>query len=147
MNYPYIKNTIITGIIILLCTLLAFVCNDLNIRTENIIMIYLIGVVFIIIETHHLLWAIISSLLSVLAFNYFFTDPYYSLKINDSNYLITIFIFLIVSFITTSLVNKLQQHARISKHNEMQTKALYEITRIYINMSDTKDILKHHIQT
>ena len=49
MNYPYIKNTIITGIIILLCTLLAFVCNDLNIRTENIIMIYLIGVVFIII--------------------------------------------------------------------------------------------------
>lgn len=147
MNYPYIKNTIITGIIILLCTLLAFVCNDLNIRTENIIMIYLIGVVFIIIETHHLLWAIISSLLSVLAFNYFFTDPYYSLKINDSNYLITIFIFLIVSFITTSLVNKLQQHARISKHNEMQTKALYEITRSYLNMSDTKDILKHHIQT
>lgn len=147
MKKPYIKNISITCMILLLCTMLAFVFMDLNIRTENIIMIYLIGVVFIIIETHHLLWAIISSLLSVLLFNYFFTDPYYSLKINDSNYLITIFIFLIVSFITTSLVDKLQQHARISKDNEMQTKALYEITRSYLNMSDATAILNHHIQT
>lgn len=147
MKTSKIKHTGITCLVISLCTLLAFVFMDLHIRTENIIMIYLIGVVFIIIETHHLLWAIISSLLSVLVFNYFFTDPYFSLKINDSNYLITIFIFLIVSFITTSLVNKLQQHARISKHNEMQTKALYEITRSYLNMSDVHHILKHHIKT
>lgn len=141
-----IKHSGSTALILLLCTLLSFVCIDMHIRTENIIMIYLIGVVFIVIETRKLMWSFFSSLISVLAFNYFFTEPTFSLKIYDSNYLITIVIFLIVSLITSSLVNKLQQHARISHFNELQTKALYEITRSYLNLSDTEKILRHHIQ-
>lgn len=142
-----VKQSCITALILLLCTMLSFVFIELNIRTENIIMIYVIGVVFIVIETRKLIWSFFSSLISVLAFNYFFTEPTFSLKIYDSNYLITIFIFLIVSLITSSLVNKLQQHARISHFNELQTKALYEITRSYLNLSDTTQIFQHHIQT
>lgn len=142
-----IKQSIITIFVTSLCTLASFLFLQFNIRTENIIMIYLLGVMFIIIETKRLIWALSSSLISVIAFNYFFTEPTLSLKIYDSNYIITIIIFLIVTMIASTLVNKLQQHTIIARDNEQRTNALYEITRSYLNLSDIDQILHHHIKT
>lgn len=142
-----IRQIVIILFVITLCTIASFLFPQFNIRTENIIMIYLVGVMFIIIETKRLVWALTSSLISVLAFNYFFTEPTFSLKIYDSNYIITIIIFLIVTLIASTLVNKLQQHTKIAKENEQRTNALYEITRSYLNLSDIEQILHHHIMT
>ena len=38
------KNLCITTVILFLCTLVSFVFDDIEIRTENIMLIYLIGV-------------------------------------------------------------------------------------------------------
>ena len=107
-----LKSLCITAVILFLCTLVSFVFDDIEIRTENIMLIYLIAVLLIVVETKSFLWGIASSILSILTFNYLFTNPTYSLEIDDFNYIITIVVFLIVSFVTGSLVNKLQQHAQ-----------------------------------
>ena len=104
-----LKSLCITAVILFLCTLVSFVFDDIEIRTENIMLIYLIAVLLIVVETKSFLWGIASSILSILTFNYLFTNPTYSLEIDDFNYIITIVVFLIVSFVTGSLVNKLQQ--------------------------------------
>lgn len=140
------RNFGITLLILFLCTMTSFVFVDLSIRTENTIMIYLIGVLLIVIETKHFLWGITASLLSILTFNYFFTMPTYSLEIDDPNYIITILVFLIVAFITASLVNKLQQHAHIAHYNERQTYALYEVSRNYLTLSGIPAIITHTLQ-
>ncbi|MEG0507614.1 MAG: DUF4118 domain-containing protein [Longicatena sp.] len=142
-----IKNSILSVIILFLCTLMSYVFVEMSIRIENIIMIYLIGVLFIVIETKSFFWGISASGLSIITFNYFFTMPRFSLEIYDPNYIITIVIFLIVSFITGSLVNKMQQHARISKYNEKQTLALYEISTNYLNISGIDNIILHNIKS
>ena len=64
------KNLCITTVILFLCTLVSFVFDDIEIRTENIMLIYLIGVLLIVVETGSFLWGITSSLLSILTFNY-----------------------------------------------------------------------------
>lgn len=141
------KNLCITAVILFLCTLVSSIFDDIEIRTENIMLIYLIGVLLIVVETRSFLWGITSSLLSILTFNYLFTNPTFSLQIDDFNYIITIIVFLIVSFVTGSLVNKLQQHAHKARSSARQTTALYEITRAYLTLSGVDTILQHTIRS
>lgn len=138
-----LKSLCITAVILFLCTLVSFVFDDIEIRTENIMLIYLIAVLLIVVETKSFLWGIASSILSILTFNYLFTNPTYSLEIDDFNYIITIVVFLIVSFVTGSLVNKLQQHAQQARRIAKQTNALYEITKAYLTMNGTDTILSY----
>ncbi|MEG0577758.1 MAG: DUF4118 domain-containing protein, partial [Bacilli bacterium] len=67
-----IKDSIITLIFITICLLISFVLVNNKIRIENIIMIFLIGVLLIITITKNYIWGIIGILLSVITFNYFF---------------------------------------------------------------------------
>lgn len=140
-------HALITILILSLCTLISRIFIDMNVRTENTIMIYLVGVLFIIIETKKLLWGIASSFISIITFNYFFTQPLYSLHISDPNYIITILIFLIVSIVTGVLMGKMQQHAATSHYNEQQTLALYEISKSYLNLSGLDSIFMHNIHS
>lgn len=138
-----LQNLLITAGILFLCTLMSIVFNEMKIRTENIIMIYLIGVLLIVVETRSFIWGIASSLLGIVIFNYLFTRPTYSLEIDDPNYIITIIVFFIVSFITGSLIGKLQQHTQDAKRSAEQTAALYEISKSYLTISGMDMIIRH----
>lgn len=140
-----LRHFFITTAIIFICTLVSLFFVELHIRTENIIMIYLLGVLFIVIETKQLVWGIASSFISIITFNYCFTQPLYSLHIHDPNYIITIIIFLIVSIITNILMGKLQKHAAIARYNEQQTLAFYEISKSFLNLSGIQTIFMHTI--
>lgn len=140
-----LRHFFITTAIIFICTLVSLFFVELHIRTENIIMIYLLGVLFIVIETKQLVWGIASSFISIITFNYCFTQPLYSLHIHDPNYIITIIIFLIVSIITNILMGKLQKHAAIAHYNEQQTLAFYEISKSFLNLSEIQTIFMHTI--
>lgn len=146
-SFEFFKNLGISFIILFLSTLMSFVFYDINVRSENIIMIYLIGVLFIVMETKKFIWGISATLLSIVTFNFFFTQPTYSLAIDDPSYVITIIVFLIVSFITGSLVNKMQQHAKEAKYNEQQTYALYQISKNYLTISGIDNIIAHNINS
>lgn len=139
----FLKNLSISIVIVLLCTLVSFGFHDMNIRTENIMLIYLIGVLLIVMETRTFLWGIVSSFTSILMFNYLFTAPTFSFEIDDFNYIITIVIFLIVSIIIGSLVNKLQQHMQKARESAASTSALYEITKSYLTLSGMDTIIRH----
>lgn len=54
--------------------------QKINLPESNIIMAYIIGVLFISVATSRRIYGLISSVFSVLAFNYFFTVPYFTLK-------------------------------------------------------------------
>lgn len=146
MRQEQIKNILKTVIILFLGTLVSYVFFTMGIRIENIIMVYLVAVLFIVIETRSLLWGIGSSFLSILTFNFFFTDPKLTLMIEDANYVITIIIFLMVAFLASSLMNKLQMHVRTSHLSEQRTNSLYQISRGYLNVSGIDAIIQYHIQ-
>lgn len=138
-----LQNLCITAGILFLCTLMSIVFHEMKIRSENIIMIYLIGVLLIVVETRSFLWGITSSLFGIIIFNYLFTRPTYSLEIDDPNYIITIIVFFIVSFITGSLIDKLQQHTQDAKRSAEQTAALYDISKSYLTISGMDMIIRH----
>ncbi len=142
-----LKDALKMIVVLFLCTLAAFALDSFGIRELNIILAYLIGILIITIETRGYLWGMLACLASILLFNYLFTEPRQTFNVNDPNYILSFFLFLVVSFITSTLMSKLQQHAKIAEYNEEHTKLLYDISLGYLNTSGTENILTYAVDT
>ncbi|MFA5746912.1 MAG: DUF4118 domain-containing protein [Candidatus Paceibacterota bacterium] len=100
--YPYLISA---GIVFFMTLLGEFVKRKLE--PTNIVMFYLLAVVIVAIRWGQ--WpAIITSVLSVLAFDFFLIPPYFTLSVNDFEYLFTFGAFLAVGLIVSTLTSKVR---------------------------------------
>ncbi|MEG2405007.1 MAG: ATP-binding protein, partial [Oscillospiraceae bacterium] len=74
--------------------------------------------------------SLVSSLISVLVFNFFFTVPKFSFNAYDAGYPATFLIMFTSAFITSSLAVKIKQHARQSAETAYRTKILLETNQL-----------------
>ena len=141
------KKIVKMTVIYILATLLALGLWTIRVRAENIIMVYLISVIILMIEIHQFLWGGIYTVICILSFNFFFTAPRYTLRVNDPNYIVTMVIFLIVSVITGLLVSKLREQVEVSQRNENRMKALFEISCGYLKLSGLDNIVYYVLKS
>lgn len=95
---------------------------------SNLVMVYLLGVV-VVARFGQVGPTILASILSVLAYDFFFVSPVYSFAVSDSEYYFTLFVMLIVAQIIgylTILARRQDASARLIQH---QTMALYTLSR------------------
>ncbi|WP_018081570.1 sensor histidine kinase [Asticcacaulis benevestitus] len=108
-------------------TAIAFPFREVT-PSNNLAMIYL-TVVVIVAARLGLGPSILASMLSVPAFNFFFTDPYYTFNFYDSYYYVTFAFMLVTSLVVGSLTARLSRHARLVSNRERETQILYGLTR------------------
>lgn len=120
--------------LIVLATAIGFAFYFAGLREANIIMIYILGVLITTIVTKGHMCGVISSLVSVIVFNYFFTEPRYSLQASP-DYPITFLIMLLTSVISSTLATRVKKQAR-----QASQKAYY----IEILMSSSKKLQQGH---
>ncbi|MGA7178951.1 MAG: two-component system sensor histidine kinase KdpD [Thiobacillaceae bacterium] len=92
----------------------------------NLIMFYLVGVVWVAARFGRGP-AILGSVLSVLAFDFFFVPPQLSFTVADTRYLITFAIMLVVGLTISTLAANLRYQARIAESRERRTRVLNEL--------------------
>lgn len=92
----------------------------------NLIMFYLVGVVWVAAR-YGRGPAILTSVLSVLAFDFFFVPPALSFTIADTRYLLTFLIMLAVALTISTLAANLRYQAHIAMYRERRTRALNEL--------------------
>ena len=98
-------------LITLAATVISFGFDFLGIREANIITVYILGVLLTTIWTRGYIYGILASLLSVFAFNFFFTMPRFTLTANAPDYPITFLVMLVASVISSSLANRVKRQA------------------------------------
>lgn len=84
-----ILNVITTIIILVGVTFLAFFFKKIAFHESNIIIAYILGVLIVAKQTDGYIYGIIASILGVLTFNYFFTEPYFTFYVNRADYPVT----------------------------------------------------------
>lgn len=84
--------------------------------------------------------ATLASVLSVLAFNFFFTPPRFSLSVNDPTYLLTFGVMLSVGLIVGTLAARTREQARSAWDRERQTAALYDLSRELAAAQGIRDV-------
>ena len=108
----------------------------------NIIMVYLLGVLITAIVTEGRIYSIVSSLISVIVFNFFFTVPRYTLNAYDPSYPVTFLIMFLAALLSSSLAVKIKRQAIRSAETAYRTKVLLETNQLLQKEKDTKGIIK-----
>ena len=106
---------------------------------SNIIMLYLLGVLLAAMTVSRRGAVVVSSLLSVLLFNFFFVEPLYSFQMDGKEYPVTIAVMLAASLITSSLMNRVRSHSE-EMAKAYRTEILLDNSRKAAKSRDKKEI-------
>lgn len=106
----------------------------------NIVIVYILSILLTARYTRGYGYGIIASIIATCTFNYFFTEPYYTLSVNDPTYFITFMIMTITAIITSALTSKVKQNAVEAMEKEAETIALYKLTNLLTDAEDISDI-------
>ena len=86
--------------------------------------------------------AIFSSFFSVAAFAFFFVPEYYSFAVANTEYAITLVVMLLVSLLVSGLTTRVRHQARVSRQQERQTAALYEMSQNLDAINSLEELLE-----
>lgn len=91
------------------CTLLCFLLDYLHINNLNYLIIYILGILLTSVLTREYFYSLALSVFSVLGYNYFFTEPRYTLHFSDKSYLATFLLMLIVGIVIGGITYQLKK--------------------------------------
>lgn len=109
-------------------------------RLPNLSMVFLLTVLLCGMR-FGMVSAIAASILSFLAYNFFFIDPRYTFTIAEPYELLSLFIFLAVAFVTGSLAGRLSEQATATRERAEATQALFDFSRKLSSVPKLDDVL------
>ena len=133
---PTAKDILVSIVLLIAATLVGFLFQKANIDQENIITVYILGVLLTSLVTKSYICWILNSLINVLLFNFLFTEPRMSFMEYDAGYTVTFIVMLIASLITGTLASKLKEHAKLSAQSAFRTKILFETNQLLQKATD-----------
>ncbi len=133
-----VRDLMISVGLLIGATLLGYLFFGLGFTEANIITVYILAVLLISILTKFRVYPLASSLVSVILFNFFFTEPYFTIKAYEKGYPATFAIMFISAFITSTLAIKLKDHAKKSAQAAYRTKILFDTNQL-LQRADTKN--------
>ena len=102
----FLKGLLVMTGILFIATGIGYLFQYLGFSEENIILVYILGVLIIAIITVNRGWSVCYSLLSVLLFNFLFTEPRFTFFSYDYGYPVTFVTVFIAAVIVSNLTHK-----------------------------------------
>jgi two-component system sensor histidine kinase KdpD len=106
----------------------------------NLIMVYLLGVAFVATRLGGGP-AVLASLLSVAAFDFFFIPPYLTFAVHDTQYVITFLVMLLIAILISGLTDRVRAQAENARSKYLRTIALYFMSRQLAGAADREQVL------
>ena len=138
-----LRNAAEVLVIYALTTLLAYVFDIYSVHSENLLMIYLLGILIIIMQTKSFLATVFSSVLFVLTHDFLFLDPRYVWVSFTRNFAVTASVFLIVALIVNLLVVRLQKQIESSRESANLHKKLYKASQGLLAVHGRDNVIKY----
>ena len=122
------------------CALLGWGTHALGLTNANIVMVFLSGVVFVSVRYGHGP-AIMSAVLSVLVFDFFFVDPIFSFAPSDTQYFVDLAVMLGTALLISELTARLKSQLISVQIQEHRTAQLYKLTRRLGDLAGTEGLV------
>ena len=123
-------------------TLLCWWFNRLGFTDATLITVYILAVLIISFFTNGYLCGMISSLLSVMVFNFLFTVPFFSLKSYGTGYPVTLVVMFFAAFLTSYLTVQVRRQAQQHAQNAYRTEMLLGANRKLQRAANEKEIME-----
>lgn len=135
-----IKDSLDSALILCGATIISGLFYKLGISESNIVMVYIFGVMLIAYFTESKIYSLVSSILAVLIFNFFFTKPNMTLLSIDNSYQITFLIMFLVGFFISSITKKIKFDAKQSYLKAYRTEVMLEMSQMLQQAQNTEEI-------
>ena len=129
-----------TALILAVCTGMGFLFKRIGLAITNVVLIYILGVMAVSLLTTGYLYSLLSSLLSVLVFNFFFTEPYLSLH-SSPDYFATFAVMFAVALLSSSLTSRIKAQSIQTANKAYQTEVLLSTSQLLQKAEDRDAIL------
>jgi two-component system, OmpR family, sensor histidine kinase KdpD len=130
----YVWSTIAVAAAVLAGVLLSTLTS-----LPNLSMIFLMAVLLAAVRFG--MWpAVYASVLSFLAYNFFFIEPRYTFAVAEPHELLALVIFLVVAVTASALAGRIRDQVRVSAERMRSTRRLYEFTRKLSGLADADAI-------
>lgn len=136
-----LRDVLKSIVVLLAATLIGCGFDALGFTESNIIAVYILGVLVAAVITTNRLCGILTSVVSVLVFNFFFTTPRLTFHFDDPNYIVTFTIMFIVTLLSGSLTTRLKENAKQSAHTAYRTKILFETNQLLQKEQDENAVI------
>src|ERR1700722_16927906 len=113
------------GVVAAETTICSFLLEN---RLTDVVMVYLLGVVVVAMRFGYVP-SLFTAAASVAAFDFFFTEPYYSFVVADRRYVVTFAIMFFVAFVISNRTERIRRIASSARRREVRTAALYAMSR------------------
>ena len=114
----WIYDLLLTAAILATATVLCTLLRRIDDGSGYVNLIFVLAVATISRWTEGYFWGIFSAVSGVLFVNYVFTYPYMAFNFTISGYPLTMFTFLVVSLVTSTLTTKTKEQDRLRMENE-----------------------------
>ena len=116
--------------ILLLTLLVSLFLFDRGVPETAIISLHILGVLLVSIATNGWAASTLAAAVSVLMFNFFFTEPRLTFAAYGKDYPVTFAVMFLVALLTGTLALRLKLHARQSAQVAFRTKVLFETNQL-----------------
>ena len=138
---PSARDLLITAGILACITIIGFLFLQLDFARYNIIMFYMLGVLFTALFTSGYTCGVLGSIASVALYNFFLTEPRLTFHAYDPGYQITFALMLTCAIITCTLTTRLKDHAKMSAQAAFRTKVLFDTNQLLQKAKSEEEIL------
>jgi two-component system sensor histidine kinase KdpD len=137
MARPYLWSTAAVG----LATGVGLALTSL-VRLPNVSMVFLLAVLFS--AARFGIWpALLSSGLSVLAYNFFFIEPLHTFSVTEPHELLALFVLLAAAVLTSTIAGRAREQARRAAARDLASQRLYKFARRLSALADPQSVLDH----
>lgn len=127
----YAKRDLGISIVILcLVTGIGLFFHSRGIKEANIITLYILGAMISGIITSNRVTSILISALNVIVFNFFLTEPRYSLQTYDAGYSLTFLVMFLSAFISSNLAAKMKLQTESLAKTAYRTRVLLDTNQL-----------------
>jgi two-component system sensor histidine kinase KdpD len=134
------SNYVRSAAAVALCSLVAWLVHT-HVAPANLIMIYLLGVTAVAVRIGRGP-AILASILSVLAFDFFFVPPTLAFRVSDTQYVLTFLVMLLVATVISTMASRMRQQAEAARQREHRMAALYRLSRELASTRGVPELLR-----
>jgi len=117
-----------TAGVMAVCLVLAELESLAHLADANLVMVFLLGVLFVSVR-YGRGPGIAASVAAVLLYDFFLVPPYYSFAVSDVQYLLTFGVMLVAALVISTLTARVRRQAEDARQRERRTEALYRLAR------------------
>ena len=136
-----VTDTLKSTAILILSSLVGMIFRKFGFDEANIITVFVLGVLVTAVITKHQIYSLISSIVSVLVFNFLFTEPQFTLQAYDQGYPVTFIIMFLAAFLTGSLAIRIKNQAKQAAQSAYRTKVLFDTNQLLQQAKDKNEIV------